>query len=138
MTKENEEKEPRFKVVDRRRFTESGDEALENTPAEEERSTSKADFKINEEKTRPQITFSLFVQSLAHQSMMALGIAPWPDSGLIRQDLIVAKETIDILQILKDKTVGNLSAEEAHLMENLVYQLKVAFVEIAKRPVEEK
>ncbi len=137
MTKDFEEKDPAFKVVDRRRFTETGD-SQENAVAEEKVSTfedvEKSPKASEGTHERPALTFSLFVQSLAHQTMMALGMVPWPDSGLVRLELGLAKETIDILQILKEKTANNLTKDEERLLENLVYQLKMAYVEIAKKP----
>jgi len=79
------------------------------------------------------MSFSLFAQYFANQAMMALGMIPWPDSGLVRVELMLAKETIDILHMLKEKTSGNLDKDETRLIETLVYQLKLAYVEIAKK-----
>lgn len=133
---EKDPKEPAFKVVDRRGFTEDGAERenRENEPkpkvkAEDRSKNADAD----EGFVRPPISFGLFVQSLAHQAMMGLGIVPWPDSGLVRLELTLAKETIDILQILKTKTANNLSKEEQALLDTLLYQLQIAFVEISNR-----
>jgi len=137
MKKDMEEKDPAFKVVDRRRFTETGDSVETASREKEKPKTTKAEKpkEVAEESfVRPPVTFSLFIQSLAHQTMMALGMVPWPDSGLVRLELDLAKETIDILHILKEKTANNLSKDEEHLLENLVYQLKMAYVEIAKKP----
>src|SRR5690606_5417516 len=83
---------------------------------------------------RPPMSFSLFIQSLAHQAMMGLGIVPWPDSGLVKAELDLAKETIDVLVILKDKSKGNLSQEEQLMLDSMLYQLQIAFVEISKNP----
>lgn len=147
MPDDREEKEPAFKVVDRRRFID-GNESRAESPikaSEDElhqRSPKKKD-NPGDEKTageppeRPPISFSLFVQSLAHQAMMGLGMAPWPDSGLIRQELVMAKEMIDILVMLKDKSAGNLNAEEQSLMDTILYQLRLSFVEITKKPLED-
>lgn len=131
-----EQKEPAFKVVDRRRFTEEGDvreeavdaeENLNPLPSSSTNDKKKVDFK------RPPMSFSLFVETLAHQAMASLGIVPWPDSGLVKIDLTVAKETIDILQMLKEKTMGNITKDEQYILENILYQLQVAFVEISER-----
>jgi len=140
MTTDDREKEPAFKVVDRRRFTDAGDEASRDAPLEEETRVREipaqnATNNDSDEKVgRPKLSFSLFVQSLAHQTMMGLGMVPWPDSGLVRMELGLAKETIDILQILKEKTVNNLSKDEERMLDNLLYQLKLAYVEIVKKP----
>jgi hypothetical protein len=144
MTRYAEEKEPAFKVVDRRRFTEEGEERVGDEPRQDVEVNSKEAASTstiggnNSQPERPVMSFSLFIQSLAHQAMMALGIMPWPDSGLIKKELKLAKETIDILQILKEKTAGNLSDEEKNLLDTIVYQLQVAYVEMSNLPEDGK
>lgn len=138
--KESEEKEPAFKVVDRRRFTEHGEENLtvDEKPKEEKAlPVDTAKVKPDENINRPPMSFTLFIQYLANQAMMALGMIPWPDSGLLRTELMLAKETIDILHMLKEKTANNLSKDEDRLLETLVYQLKLAYIEIAKKTPED-
>lgn len=137
--KGGDEKEPSFKVVDKRRFDEEGREK-EDVPKDTGASSAKpqaAEAKDappheTDDQERPQVNFAMFVQSLAHQVMMGLGIVPWPDTKLIRKDLALARETIDLLLVLKTKTAGNLDKEEEALLNGLLYQLQVAFVEISK------
>lgn len=134
MSHHPEEQEPAFKVVDKRRFTEEGGE---RDGASEHREVPPAQEKTEQdlsEKDLPRMDFSLFIQSLAHQAMMGLGLVPWPDSGLIKVELPLAQQSIDILAIMKDKTKGNLSADEQHMLDSLLYQLQVAYVEVAKLP----
>lgn len=121
-----------FKFVDRRRFTEEGaDNEAAVTPAAAE--PKPVETPISEPVgTRAPISFSLFIQSLAHQSLMALGLVPWPDSGLIKPDLQQAKETIDVLAMLKEKTKGNLQAQEQKLFDTLLYELQMTFVQVLK------
>jgi hypothetical protein len=134
MSHHPEEQEPAFKVVDKRRFTEEGD-ARADVPQEDVPAQSKPNFTPDQAKQeRPAMSFSLFVQSLAHQTMMGLGLVAWPDSGLVRTELELARQSIDILLILKEKTQGNLSAEEHSLLDGMLYQLQLAYVEIAKMP----
>lgn len=133
---DDDKQEPAFKVVDRRRFDDSGVERKE--PANHQVSTSipqqPASSDAASHYQRPQMSFSLFVQTLAHQAIMGLGLVPWPDSGLIKKDLAMAKETIDILLMLKEKTLNNLSTEEQSMFEGLIYQLQLAFVEVSREP----
>jgi len=75
------------------------------------------------------LTFSVFLQSLAQQALMQLGLIPWPH-GQRELHLDQARDTIDILQVLKAKTKGNLSAEENQLMDTVVYELKMSWVEV--------
>lgn len=132
-----DEKEPAFKVVDKRRFDEEGQERDGAIPKEAE---PKAEEKLPTEEApkspeRPQLTFAMFVQSLAHQAMMGLGIVPWPDAKIIKKDLNLAREMIDLLDLLKTKTAGNLDKDEEAMLSGLLYQLKVAFVEISNEPI---
>ncbi len=48
-------------------------------------------------------------------------------------DLVLARNTIDLLGLLKEKTTGNLDAEEARLLETLLYELRLKFIEVEKR-----
>jgi hypothetical protein len=75
------------------------------------------------------LTFSIFLQSLAQQALMQLGLIPWPH-GQRELHLDQARDTIDILQLLKVKTKGNLSPEENQLMDTVVYELKMSWVEV--------
>lgn len=140
MNKRPDEQEPAFKVVDRRRFDEDGrekeccdhDHAHEHTHGPEAKPEAKKEPKASETRAPLPMSFSLFIQTLAHQAMMGLGLVPWPDSGLVKQDKTLAKETIDLLQMLKSKTQNNLDKEEQELIEGMLYQLQVAYVEIFK------
>ena len=126
MNKKDEPQEG-FKVVDKRGF---------NEPATETKKTATANTP-NPSAERPKIDFTIFVQSMAHQSMMGLGLVPWPDSCLIKPDLTMASETIEILEKKKKKSEGNLNKDEESLITGLLYQLKIAFVEVssqAKKP----
>jgi hypothetical protein len=75
------------------------------------------------------LSFSIFLQSLAQQALMQLGLIPWPH-GQRELHLDQARDTIDILQLLKVKTKGNLSPEENQLMDTVVYELKMSWVEV--------
>ncbi len=79
----------------------------------------------------PAIDFSTFVLSLSHSARVHLGDAPSPD-GESGRDLALAKQTIDLLGILQEKTRNNLSGEEERLLDQVLYDLRVRFVEISK------
>lgn len=80
----------------------------------------------------PSSNFSLFISSLGMQVLMALGEAVDPEAPQTPADLGQAKYLIDILQMISGKTKGNLSAEENEILENLLYELRVKFVEKSK------
>jgi hypothetical protein len=76
-----------------------------------------------------QIDFYTFVLSLGSSGFVHLGDTPHPDTGeLSRPDLRLAKQTIDILSMLSEKTRGNLTDEEAHFLENLLTDLRLRYV----------
>ena len=79
------------------------------------------------------INFIAFVLSLAHTTAVHLGDTEDPVSGRkIEPHLPAAQQMIDILSLLEEKTRGNLTAEERQLLEQLLYELRVRFVEVSK------
>jgi hypothetical protein len=77
------------------------------------------------------IDFSTFVLSLSTSALYQMGLVPPPEGGeKAEPDLALARHSIDVLKMLRDKTRGNLDTEEAKLMESLIYELHTRFVEI--------
>jgi hypothetical protein len=77
----------------------------------------------------PELDFSSFILSLAATAQVSLGAAPDPTTGKPeQQNLPAAKQMIDILGIVKDKTTGNLSTEEQGLLDNILYSLRLQYV----------
>ena len=79
----------------------------------------------------PQIDFSTFVVSLSHSALVHLGDATEAD-GSLDKDLPMAHQTIDILALLQDKTKGNLDGDEERLLAQVLYDLRMRFVEVAR------
>ncbi len=76
------------------------------------------------------LDFSTFVLSLGTTTLVQLGDAPDPDSALLLPpDLEAARQTIDALALLEQKTQGNLDAGESRLLSNLLYDLRLRFVQ---------
>ena len=83
-----------------------------------------------DEAKRGPIDFYTFVLSLGSSAFVHLGDAPHPETGKpVEPDLLVAKQTIDILAMLRDKTKGNLTAEEERFLETLLADLQLRFVQ---------
>ncbi len=79
------------------------------------------------------ITFVGFVYSLAHTTAVHLGDAPDPVSGEPGEpQLEAAFQMIEILGLLEQKTRGNLSVDERQMLEQLLYELRVRFMEVQK------
>lgn len=85
------------------------------------------DFGIPEDPDVP-IDFSTFVLSLSSSAAVHLGLMPHPEDQSVARNLTMAKQTIDILNILQEKTKGNLSGEEERLIGEVLYNLRMAFV----------
>ena len=79
-----------------------------------------------------QLTFATFVISLSTQALALLGEIPDPVQGRTAVDLDGARQFIDILGILRDKTRGNLDEQERKLLESLLYEIRMRFVEFGK------
>ena len=79
------------------------------------------------------VTFLGFVLSLAHTAAVHFGDVPDPVTGSQSPpNLAAAHQMIQILSLLEEKTRGNLSAEERQLLEQVLYELKVRFVEVSQ------
>ena len=79
----------------------------------------------------PRIDFSTFILSLSTSALYHLGLVEDPETGRKGEpDLALASQTIDTLAILEEKTRGNLDAEEQRLLESLLYELRMRYVEV--------
>jgi hypothetical protein len=77
----------------------------------------------------PPASFSLLVATFASQASVAFGHVANPIDGKTEVRLDLAKHAIDMLSIIEDKTKGNLAPEEAALLEAVLHQLRLAYVE---------
>jgi hypothetical protein len=85
-----------------------------------------------------QLEFSTYLMSLATSALIQLGEAPDPETGEAHPtDLPAARQTIDVLGLLEQKTAGNLTEPEERLLRNLVRDLRVRFVNAHKRTQQE-
>ena len=76
-----------------------------------------------------KVDFSSFLLSLYSSALVQLGKVEDPTSGKKVKNLDFAEQTIDIIAVLKEKTDGNLDAEEEKLMSTLLQELRMAYVE---------
>ena len=142
MAGEEEKQEGKgFTVQDRRRFSPDTGEVRQDarefgeTPkpeTKESQATSQANAQAEKE-ALPEINFSTFVISLSTQALMNLGEIPNPLGGKVESDIPVAKQMIDILGMLREKTRGNLNAGEERLMEDILFDLRMKYVEAVKK-----
>ena len=133
-----EDSKKSFRVVDSRRFESDGaPRAEEKSKEEKDVTAASGDKGASKAQSSPptdgseandQMTFSAFIVSLGTQALMQLGEIPPPDGMKLEKDVKAAKNYIDIVEILKIKSQGNLDAAEAQLLEQVLYSLRMAFV----------
>ena len=142
MTDDERESPKPFKVQDRRRFSASGEARDDVTatpeappeappPAAEPAAPSADAAAFGAAGGPPQLSFTAFVMSLITQALALLGEIPDPVERAVRVDLDAARQLIDILGVLSDKTRGNLDAGEAVLLDGALYDLRMKYVELA-------
>lgn len=119
-----------FKVVDRRVDLESGEAAPKGSETRSDTPREEQDT-IPEE--LPAIDFMTFVLSLGSSAMVHLGNSPHPETGDRRPNLALARQTIDILAMLQEKTVGNLTGEEERILGSLLTDLRIVYVSAANK-----
>jgi len=76
----------------------------------------------------PIITFSTFIVSLNAAVLANLGIIDEPGAGKRIKNLTLAKQTIDVLAMLEEKTRGNLTQDEATMLQSILYDLRIIYV----------
>jgi hypothetical protein len=78
------------------------------------------------------VDFTTFVLSLSHSALMHLGEAPNPDTGGLEKNLALARQTIDLVAMLEEKTKGNLTGDEERLLGQILFDLRMRYVELTK------
>lgn len=144
------EEKKSFVVKDRRRFSSESDEAgQEKAQVEEKVTNTETDTNSGQSKTEevkaqeaskskensvkqetnlPKINFQTFILSLNSSVLVQLGILEDPMTGTKEKNLPLAKQTIDILGMLDEKTRGNLDKDEEMMLKNILYDLRMMYV----------
>jgi hypothetical protein len=83
----------------------------------------------------PSVDFATFALSLGSSALYHMGLVPDPESGrpVAEPNLVLARQTIDTLEMLEAKTRGNLDEQESRLLESLLYELRMRYVEASGR-----
>jgi len=104
------------------------DEAPTNeAPASESPTSENISDKENVEEY-PPIDFMSFIMSLSTSALIYLGEVPDPVDNEKKKIIPMAKQMIDLISLLNDKTKGNLTADEEKYMENILFELKMVFI----------
>jgi len=126
--KNGTENEQSFVVKDRRfsaKKDEVDSEAREEIPREEPQTKEE---QADQDIPLPEINFTNFLLSLSTSILIQLGEVQDPMSNQNEKNLPNAKQTIDLLGMLREKTKGNLTPDEEKLFENLLYDLRMRYV----------
>ncbi len=138
---EESDRPDEFKVTDKRRFTTEGQSKQETETSETEppRQEAHQESPPEEPRTRPEraeaprpLDFSSFILSLANTALFQLGFVKVSESEEAQQDLPGARQIIDIIAMLEDRTRGNLTDQEKKIITETLFQLRMAFVEASK------
>jgi hypothetical protein len=133
----SDSKQGGFTVTDRRSFAgaEAGkaEEAAASAPAgAPDSAPDTSDASRGRESALPAVDFHTFVLSLGSSALLHLGELEHPEGGATEKDLPLAKHTIDILSMLEEKTKGNLTSAEEKLIQSLLYDLRLRYVNASK------
>lgn len=97
--------------------------------AEQVAAEEKADSKAQQKQyTLPKIDFATFVLSINSSALVQLGLIEDPASGQKTKNLPMAKQTIDLLAMLEEKTRGNLNSDEENILKSILYELRMIYV----------
>jgi len=138
-----------FKVQDRRRFSSEGELKPEHSGPEQDLADSGGAPGVSAaspgassgasarpskptETGEPEISFATFVVGLSGEALAALGEIPDPATGNPRRDLKAAQQLIDIIGMLREKTRGNLDRDEESLVDAILFDLRMKYVELVK------
>ena len=130
------EEEKGFIIKDRRSFDEEG--ALKDEKKGEdtgEKDTDKKESKPDDSKRPPlpEVNFNSLIFSLSSSALLHIGEIADPQTGEKKKDLPMAKHSIDIIAMLKEKTKGNLDNEEQKFIDNILTDLRLRYVKAVKQ-----
>jgi len=134
------EEDKGFVIKDRRTVGRDVDESEKESPAETkpaagaaEKPAEPSEESVSAEQQAsetllPEVNFPTFIISLNVSALYHLGAIEDPETKQKKKNLPMAKQTIDILSMLAEKTKGNLTGDEENLLKNILYDLRIIYV----------
>ena len=123
------DEEQKLNVTDKRGFTEDGTpKPATEEPAETPPAAAASETKDQPGESRPPIDFPSYILGYYTQGMVLLGEIPNPYTNKKEEDAESARNIVDILALLEQKTKGNLSSEESQLLQSVLYELRMKFM----------
>ncbi|MGE3781070.1 MAG: DUF1844 domain-containing protein [Pirellulaceae bacterium] len=105
-------------------------QAADSLPTGNDRNTAEARGEAASQADLPPASFTVLVGTLGTQALASLGEMPHPSSGEPEVDLPYARHFIDTLQMLEEKTRGNLTQDEARILSELLHGLRLTYVAV--------
>jgi hypothetical protein len=139
---DNKDEPSSFRVVDRRTFSADGtrrepapeaENMAEGRPPSPPAQPAPAEAQVEEPAEESAVGFDMLVSYLSTTAMFQLGLLEGPEGERIPPDMPNAQRTIALLEVLQEKTRGNLTQRETKLLDDVLYDLRLSFVEIEKR-----
>lgn len=127
----DEEREKGFVVRDRRFTAKKEEEKIITKDEKKEEPIKDKDSEIGEEGPLPEINFTSFIFSLSTSALIQLGEVEDPFTQKKEKHLPLAKQTIDLIGMLKEKTKGNLTSEEEKFIDQVLFDLRMRYVKVA-------
>lgn len=130
-----------IKIIDRRRFVLKEDGSVDKRETEEKSKENIREDVENEKRIKsspdygkiPPVDFQTFISTLATNALIHLGHLPEPSTGQQVRNLDVARYHIDVIDMLKEKTKGNLSSQEEEFLKDILSDLKLRFFEESQK-----
>jgi hypothetical protein len=126
--REKEEQEKSFTVRDKRFSAQKEGEGDSKVKEEKKGGEFQGEESPEQEVILPEINFINFLFSISTSALIQLGEIEDPISQQTVKNLPLAKQTIDLIGMLKEKTEGNLTPDEAKLIENILFDLRIRYV----------
>ena len=133
--KEEKEEKKGFRVVDKRVSAQEEEKPKKEKKGKKKKKAQPKETQEVKQETQeeqppplPEVSFATFVYSLSTSALVHLGEIPEPITEKMDKNLPLAKQTIDILGILQEKTTGNLTQEEENLLNSFLYDLRMRYV----------
>lgn len=134
-----------FSVDDRRFFQQSDEEKERLREKSRQHEAARAAYETESTKTSeaagpqaeeplPEISMASFIMSLGTSVFFYLGDLPHPETGATEKNLPLAKQTIDLLGLLREKTRNNLTSEEENIFDHLLYDLRMRYIKEINKP----
>jgi hypothetical protein len=128
MGDEKKEEKKSYTFLDKRGL----DQGVAEAPKETTKFDPQPQEGKNQRSSAPTIDFTTLVMSFASAALVSMGRVPDPAVGTVQKNLVIAQQNIDIIHLLHEKTKGNLTADEERLMDQVLYELRMSYVDATK------